>query len=178
MKKWQTLSRETVFTNPWYSFRHDRYVLPDGTPGDYHYIHTHGAVMIVPVHENGTLALVKQYRYLLGRESIEFPAGGVPAGESPEDHARQELAEESGLSAAEWKRLGSFASWNGATNEECTVFEARGFTPVDAEQDASEEIERLTVSPAAFEEWIRSGRIDDGMTLAAFLIWRSATGRR
>lgn len=173
MKKWQTLSRETVFTNPWYSFRHDRYVLPNGTPGDYHYIHTDGAVMVVPVHEDGSLALVKQYRYLIGRESIEFPAGGVPQGVAPEEQAIAELAEESGVRAANWKRLGSFASWNGATNEECTVYEARDFTPVDSKQDVTEEIERLSATPDTFQQWIRSGRIDDGMTLASFLIWQS-----
>jgi ADP-ribose pyrophosphatase len=133
--------------------------------------------MIVPVHDDGTLALVKQYRYLLGRDSIEFPAGGVPEGKSPEEHARQELAEESGLRAVAWKRLGTFASWNGATNEECVVFEARGFTPVESEQDATEEIDRLAVTPATFQEWIQSGEIDDGMTLASFLIWQSQAGR-
>ncbi len=173
MKKWETLSRETLFETPYYSFDHHRYRMPSGKDGDYYFLNTPGAVMIIPIDKDGRPVLVRQYRYLLGEDSIEFPAGGVPSGADPLDQAKKELAEETGYSAEEWEYLGRFASWNGATNEICRVYLARELHPVNGEQDESEEIETLSLTWSELNSRIAGNEIFDGMTLASFALARN-----
>ena len=77
-EKWQQISRETLFDNPYYRISHDRYRRPDGEIGDYYYVDIPGSTMVVPALADGRLVLVRQYRYLMARPSLEFPAGGLP----------------------------------------------------------------------------------------------------
>ncbi|RPJ45523.1 MAG: NUDIX hydrolase, partial [Candidatus Latescibacterota bacterium] len=121
MRPWVRLSNEVLFRSPWVSFEHDRFRLPDGAEGDYYYVRSPGAVMVVPFDDEGRVLLVRQYRYLLGEDSLEFPAGGLKAGSDPEAQARAELREEAGFDARSWTAAGRFASWNGVSNEVCRV---------------------------------------------------------
>jgi 8-oxo-dGTP pyrophosphatase MutT (NUDIX family) len=174
MKKWTTLSREVVFRTPWYTFDHDRFRLPDGGEGDYWAVRTGGAVMIVPVDDEGRIVLVRQYRYLLGEDSVELPAGGLPEGTAPLEQAKRELAEEARCGASRWEEIGRFASWNGVTNEICRLFLATGLAPADAAPDRTEEFELLRPTWPEVRRMIEANEIFDGMTLAAFAL----AGRR
>ena len=94
-------------------FRVDRFHLldPDGEPFDRFVIRHPGAVTVVPVHEDGTVSLVRQYRAAVDAMVLEIPAGTRDKGdESPEATARRELAEEAGLEAAHWELL--IGTWN------------------------------------------------------------------
>jgi ADP-ribose pyrophosphatase len=178
-KKWTRLSKETVLTTRWYTLSHDRYVLPDGQVGDYHYIDIPGAAMVVPLSEGGELVLVRQHRYLMGRDSVELPSGGMKVGSDPLATARAELREEAGYDAARWQPVGEFAPYNGASNELCHLFVAEDLTKVEAEPDATEEMEVLSLPLDGVLQAVRAGEIWDGMTLAAlclYQLWR-AEGR-
>lgn len=74
LKTWKTLTRETLLENPWWKYNKDLFEIEDGTQGEYHYVDSPGSVMVVPVLDDGRLLMVRQYRYLNGRESVEFPA--------------------------------------------------------------------------------------------------------
>jgi ADP-ribose pyrophosphatase len=172
-KKWTRLSKETVLTTRWYTLSHDRYVLPGGEVGDYHYIDIPGAAMVIPLLRSGEVVLVRQYRYLMGRQSVELPAGGIKIGsDDPLATARAELREEAGYEAARWRRIGEFAPYNGASNELCHLFVAEDLTQVAAEPDATEEMEVITLPFDRVLAGIRSGEIWDGMTLAALCIYQ------
>ena len=170
LARWKTRSTSVVFRNPWWTYQKDETELPDGTHGEYHSVHTHGASLVIPVRTDGRLLLVNQYRYLCDRESLEFPCGGVKEGHSYDETAVQELAEEAGCQARDWRIAGEFNPYNGVTNEICRVYIARQLTPVHATPDSTEEFERLTLTPEEFEARVISGVVWDGMSIAAWMI--------
>ena len=173
LRPWKKLSETRVGDNPFWEYRRDEFELPTGKRGHYYYVHTHGAVMIVPVAEDGRIHLVKQYRYLIGDESLELPCGGVRAGASFESTARGELAEEAGLQADDWTEIGSFVPFNGICDETCRVYLARGLRPAQAQPDETEEFEQVLLSPGEIDGLIAEGGLCDGMTLAAWAMVRS-----
>ncbi len=170
LRRWKKLSSNTVQRNPWWTYKVDTYRIPDGVSGEYHYVHTEGSSMVIPVREDGTLILVNQYRYLCDRESIEFPCGGVKPGKSYEEMAMVELEEETGHRADVLVKVGEFNPYNGVTNEFCAVFVGRKLSRTAPKPEATEEFEILEYTPADVAALIRSGKIWDGMTLAAWAL--------
>jgi len=172
LKRLKQLSSELVNENGYWEYRKDRYTYPNGDEGEYFYVHTPGSVMVIPVTVEGKLVLVRQFRYLNQREGLEFVGGGVRGGLTPEEAASSELKEEAGLVATSLELLGEFNPMNGVTDELCNVFVAKGLVAVDAVPDASEEFELLELGRDEFCDLIRHGEIWDGMTLAAFSLFR------
>lgn len=168
------ITTETVSENPYWRYCRDTYMLPNGKTGDYHYVHTPGSVFIIPRFKNGTFLLVKQYRYLNRRISLEFPGGGIKIAIGAEASAHNELAEEAGLKANSIHMLGSFNPCNGITDELCTVFLAEDFSKISVVHDESEEFEYLSVSEEEFGKLIADGQIWDGMTLAAWSLYKNS----
>lgn len=176
--KWSRISRETLLENPYYRIVHDRYVQPDGEVGDYQYIDIQGSAMVIPVLESGEMILVRQFRYLMQRECLEFPAGGIREGSAPIDTAKEELMEEAGFAARRWEEIGQFAPYSGASNEMCHVFLARDLEFVAPAPEGTEEMDVLQLPEARIEEKVVLGEIWDGMSIAAyhlFRVWRNTT---
>lgn len=172
LKRWTTLSRRFVHENPWWRYRLDEFILPNGTKSEYHCVQTNGSSMVVPVDAEGKILLVNQYRYLLDRESLELPCGGVKDGSSYDGTARQELAEETGYAADSLVNAGEFNPFNGVTDEMCRVYIATGLRFVGAKPEETEEFELFRLSPGELDERIASGEIWDGMTMAAWAMAR------
>ncbi len=170
LSKWRKLSQKELFKNPWWVYRQDTFMLPNGEVSEYFYVHTNGSSIIIPVLDDGTIAMVRQYRYLCDEESLEFPCGGVKAGSDYIATAKAELEEEAGYKASELIHAGQFNPFNGITNEICRVYVARGLTHIGAEPEVTEEFEHVFLKPAEIDERIRSGDIWDGMTIAAWFI--------
>jgi ADP-ribose pyrophosphatase len=171
---WKKIRQIYEIKNPWWTYRKEEVELPSGKKGEYHFVHVNGSSMVVPVLDDGRLVLVNQYRYLANRESIEFPCGSVKDGSTHEETAKHELAEETGYAAKELKKAAEFNPYNGVTDEMCSVFIARGLTPVDAHPDETEEFEKLLLTTEQIEAKIKSGNIWDGMTLAAWALLTSS----
>jgi ADP-ribose pyrophosphatase len=168
LKHWKRLSSKIVLKNPWWTYTLDEFQIPGGTTGEYNYVHTNGASMIVPVMDDGRIILVNQYRYLCDKESIELPCGGVKEGKSYHEMAKIELEEETGFRASAIAPVAEFNPYNGVTDEICKVFLATGLIPTNAVPDATEEFELMFKTPAEIDELIRSNVIWDGMTIAAW----------
>lgn len=170
LQPWKKLRQAVELKNPWWTYRKDDLLLPTGKMGEYHFVHTNGSSMIVPLLEDGRLILVNQYRYLAQMESLEFPCGSVKNGSTYDDTARLELAEETGFQAHNLKRIARFNPYNGVTDEMCHIYLATNLFPADARPDETEEFERVHLSIAEFEARVTSGTIWDGMTLAAWAL--------
>jgi len=176
LKKWKKLSESVVSRNPWWTYKRDTFELPSGKPGEYHYVHTNGSSMVIPILGDGTVILVNQYRYLVGKESLEFPCGSVKEGSSHIETARHELAEETGYAAKRLTRIGEFNPYNGVTSEMCQVYVARDLRFVGGTPDETEEFEIVRATPAEIEAKIGAGDIWDGMTIAAWAIAKMSGG--
>ena len=173
LSKWRKLSQKELFKNPWWIYRQDTFMLPNGEVSDYFYVHTNGSSIIIPVLDDGRIVMVKQYRYLCDEESLELPCGGVKAGSDYLQTAIAELEEEAGYKASELLLAGQFNPFNGVTNEMCRVYVGRGLQHVGSNPDVTEEFEHLQLKPEEIDERIRSGEIWDGMTIAAWFIGRT-----
>lgn len=174
LKRWKKVRQVFEIKNPWWVYRKEIFALPSGTEGEYHLVHTNGASMVIPVREDGKILLVNQYRYLLDRESLEFPCGGVKDGSSYLGTAVEELAQETGFSSGDLECVGEFDPYNGVTDEICKVYVARDLRSVEAHLDETEEFEQVVLSREELESTISAGGIWDGMTLAAWTIARHA----
>lgn len=170
-RTWERLAKETVFSCPYYRLSHDRYERPDGEIGDYFYVDIPGSTMVIPRLDDGRFVLTRQYRYLMGRHSVEFPAGGLPLGIESLDNAKKELREEAGYSAAHWEKLGEFAPYNGVSNELCRAYLATGLTAVGADPEPTEEISNVVMSGPEIEALIESGELWDGMTVNTWFLY-------
>lgn len=177
LKPWKTLTSTVAATNPWWTYKRDTFRTAGGYEGEYHYVHTEGASMIVPVTGDGKIILVNQYRYLRNRESIEFPCGGVKAGKSYDETALLELEEETGYQSGDIRRVGEFNPYNGVTDEICAVFVARDLRRTIAKPDATEEFEIVMCSAGELDAMIRSAKVWDGMTLAGWMLVRDQLRR-
>lgn len=173
LKKLETLASKLLFKNPYWEYKLDTYTLPDGSAGEYHYVHSPGAAMVIPLHDDGTITLVKQFRYLWKKASIEFPCGGVKNDDFAAT-ARDELAEEARLSAGKIKEVAEFNPYNGASDEVCKVYLATKLTATSRARDASEEFEILRMSLNEFEMMVERGGVWDGMTLAGWMLSRKS----
>ena len=172
LQRWKKLRQVFELKNPWWTYRKDEVLLPSGKQGEYHFVHTNGASMVIPILDDGKMILVNQYRYLVGKESLEFPCGSVKDDSTYEETARVELVEETGFSAGEIECVGEFSPYNGVTDEICKIFLARRLSPVATHHDETEEFEQVRLSVVEVESKIRSGEIWDGMTLAAWSLVR------
>jgi ADP-ribose pyrophosphatase len=129
-----------------------------------------GAVVFAAMDENQHVYLVKQYRHAIGKELLEFPAGGLEVGEDPHETAERELAEELGFAAQEWTYLGSFYSSPGFANELLHAYVARGLSERRATPDEDEHLEVVGFPLAELLE--QPERLHDGKSLALLSLLR------
>lgn len=169
---WQTLGSRTVYENPWIQVREDNVVRPDGQPGLYGVVSPKNlAIGVVPLHDDGTVTLVGQFRYTMNEYSWEIPEGGCPLGEAPEAAARRELLEETGLRAEKLLPLGGELHLsNSFSDERGYLFLATGLTQGEAAPEGTEQIltRRLPLSAAA--ELARRGEINDALSVLGLLL--------
>ncbi|HSR88906.1 MAG TPA: NUDIX hydrolase [Candidatus Udaeobacter sp.] len=167
------ISSQVVHKNPWWEYKCDKIVRLDGTEGEYCYTETLGNVIIVPVLPDGRLVLVRQYRYLADKNSVEFPGGGIAKNESAEDAAQRELLEETGYSADTLTNIGIFEPSVGVIKDLSHVFITNDlFLAQEAKSDKFEKTEVIVRRVDEFENMIKHGEIWDGQVLAAWALVR------
>ena len=151
------------------------FVAPDGTEFDRDIVHHPGAVSAVPLHDDGTVTLGRQYRAPLHRLMLEIPAGKRDVdGEPPDVTAHRELAEEVGLKAERLELLCRFNNSPGFSDEEVFIFLATGFTEVPTAPDGVEE-QSMTIERVSLDDvpaLIASGELQDAKTIIGLLLAR------
>ena len=133
-----------------------------------------GGAAVLPLHDDGTVTLIRQLRPAVGEKTIEIPAGRLSTGEAPADCARRELLEETGLRVAQLEPLGFIYPSPGVFDEKIHLFLAKGLSQGESDQEQFEDIDPIRVSLAEALEMARDGRIVDGKTIAALM---RASGR-
>ena len=151
-----------------HAFR-DTVSLPDGKLTTREYVVHPGAVMVIPMLDNGRVIMERQFRYPVGQVMIEFPAGKLDPGEDVLSCAQRELLEETGYSAAQWARAGLLHPVISYSTEFIEVWFARGLQLHTRQLDEGEFLEVFTASPAEVLAWCREGRITDSKTLIGAL---------
>ena len=164
------LSSETVFKGRLMHVKLDRVRLPDGGESTREYIVHPGAVVVIPVFENGDLLLERQHRYPLHRDFIELPAGKIDAGEADLTCAKRELEEETGYTASEWREVTTIYPCIGYSDERLAFYLARGLEAGNHGRDPDEFLEILRVPFGEAMDWLRSGKICETKTVIG-LFW-------
>ena len=156
---------EQVYQGHFLDVRRDHIRLPNGESAHREYIVHPGAVMVVPILDDGRLVVERQFRYPLGRVVLEFPAGKLDAGESPLDCAVRELAEETGYRAREWARAGILHNAIAYSTEGIEVWFARGLVAGERSLDAGEFLDVTHATVAELVDLARRGELTDAKTL-------------
>ena len=168
---WITHSIRPVYENPWIRVTESEVTNPGGGPGIYGVVHfKNRAIGVVPIDAEGHTWLVGQYRYTLESYEWEIPEGGCPAGESPLDAAKRELAEETGLIAGHYRLLfDNLALSNSVTDERATIYLATDLTRAEASPEETEDlaIRRLPLPEAI--AMVHRGEITDSISVIALL---------
>ena len=172
-----TLASREIYRNPWMRVREDEILRSNGKKGTYGVVEKDDAAIILPI-EGDRIWLVEQYRYPIQERAIELPQGGWEMEvDNPEELARGELREETGLHAEQMTLIGQLWIAYGFTRQRQYVFLATGLTQMEKEPDEEEhDISVRSVPIAEFEQMMLDGVVRDGCTLAAwglYLMWKA-----
>jgi len=164
------VASERVFDGNLLHINCDTVRLPDGGQATREYVVHPGAVMVIPVLDDGRLLMERQYRYPLQQIFVEFPAGKLDAGEDPLACGKRELLEETGYSATEWEYLGVFHPLISYSTEVIHFYLAKGLTAGKTRLDDEEFLEVITMSLNELKAGVLENRITDSKTIAG-LFW-------
>lgn len=164
------VSSQNVFDGELLHVYQDQVCMPDGKIKVREYIAHPGAVVIIPLLDNGEIVMERQHRYPLHRDFFELPAGKIDSGEDPLRCAERELLEETGYQAESWRYLATLHPCIGYSDEKLIYYLAKGLVFQGADLDEGEHLEVFTLTLPTALEWIREGRITDNKTVSG-LFW-------
>ncbi|BBY20797.1 NUDIX domain-containing protein [Mycobacterium stomatepiae] len=174
----ETAASETVYTGKIFALRRDEVRMPGGNTAAREVVEHYGAVAIVPMNDDRSIAMVYQYRHISGRRLWELPAGLLDAaGEAPHLTAARELEEEVGLKADTWHVLVDIDTAPGYSDESVRVYLATGLTEIGRPEAHDEEAD-LTMRWVPIEEAIRlvfSGEIINSIAVSGILAAHAVT---
>jgi ADP-ribose pyrophosphatase len=175
-----TLGSREIYRNQWLRLREDKILRSNGKEGIYSVIEKDDCAIILPLHD-GRVWLVEQFRYTIQERAMELPQGGWETEiDNPEELARGELKEETGLHAAEMVYLGFLWIAYGFSRQKQHVFLATGLTLREPDPDDEEHDMIIHTRPVAeFEQMMLDGRIRDASTVGAwglYLLWEKRHG--
>ncbi len=177
-KQPQVLSAKTVFAGPVFRVSTDRVKEPEGVVVRRDVVRHGGSVVILAVDGESSdprVLLERQYRHAAGKYLWELPAGSLDPGEQPLIGAKRELLEETGYRAKRWSRALFFYPSPGFLDETMTIYLAQGLTAGEARPEADEFITWKLMPLSLAVKMVRSGKIQDGKTIAGVL-WLASLG--
>ncbi len=169
---WTPGVERLAFESGWITVSEQTAIAPTGRPSPYGLVRFKNlAVAILPIHDDGTVTLVGQHRFPAMDYSWELPEGGAPLNEDPLEGAKRELAEETGLAAAEWREILRTQLSNSVTDERMIGYLALGLTETGSVHTA-DETEAISLVRVPFREALDAavaGHLPDMLTVAMLL---------
>ena len=165
----KTLSSETLFEGRVITLTKDTALLENGKTATREVVHHHGGACILPYFADGTICMVRQFRYAMQQQLWELPAGKLEKGEDPFAAAKRELEEECGLTADNYISLGEFYPTVGYDTEVIYTWVATGLHETKMHLDADEFLTPDRVPLEKAYQMVMSGEIKDGKTIAGIL---------
>lgn len=175
MKKWRCEKSERIMETPNFKVQQDDVILPNGEKKEWVYWDSRDSALVIGITPEKKLVMIKQYRYLVGHDVIEFASGGLHENEDPEVGARREFEEETGYRCGDLMKLGSFYETYGQLNRRIHIYYSKDVTKHHQNQDFGERgYKNIKVQLFSLEEVVKmaiSGKIDAmGSTLAIMLL--------
>lgn len=167
--KEEMVSQETVYEGVIVNVRRDKARLMDGRITNREVVEHPGGVAVFAMDDQGRVALVRQYRYPMGEETLELPAGKLEPGEDPRDSGLRELAEETGLVPGTFEDMGCIYSSPGILAERIYLYFAKDLTQGPTHPDDGEFVETVWLPYQDLVDKARRGEIKDGKTLVGIL---------
>jgi ADP-ribose pyrophosphatase len=133
-------------------------------------VHHTGSAVIIPVFDDGTIALVRQYRHPTGRFLLEAPAGTLRPGEAPEAGAKRELEEELGVVSTRLEKLSEFFVSPGFCEEKMWVYLATELTATQQQLDDDEVLEVVRIPFSQALGMITTGELEDAKTIIGVML--------
>ena len=165
----KTISSQSIFKGVIVDLRVDQIQLPNGDGSIREVVSHPGGVCVVPYHDDGTVTVVKQFRYPFGQVVTELPAGKLEYGEDHRLCALRELSEEVGAEAADLTYLGAMYTSPGFSSEVLHMYLARELKEGASHPDEDEFLEGERMPFSQLVEQVMSGEITDGKTIATVL---------
>ncbi len=165
----KTLASRVAFQGRLLRLEVDEVALPDGQEAVREVIRHPGGVCVLPLHNDGTVSVVRQFRYPYKEVLTELPAGKLEPGEDPDAAVRRELSEETGLEAAEWHSMGVFYPTPGYCDEVLRLYFARQLSAGSAHPDDGEFLAPDRIPLDTLVDMAMAGQLPDGKTMALIL---------
>ena len=159
------LDGEVVFDGGFLKVTRDRVKLPDGAATFREFIRHPGAVVILPLFDDNSVLLERQFRYPLDKVFIEYPAGKIDAGEDHLACAKRELQEETGYTAGNWQFVCTIHNAIAYSDEHLELYLARGLTAGPAKLDEGEFLETFRATVPELLAMVQTGQITDVKTV-------------
>jgi 8-oxo-dGTP pyrophosphatase MutT (NUDIX family) len=156
---WTIQETSQKYENSFINVREDQVLQPDGEPGMYATVKMKPAVALLPIDSDRIVYLTRQFRYALGKESIEVVCGALEEGEPPLDAAQREVQEELGIKAEAWISLGVFDLDTSIVHCPVHLFLAKQLTFTQSNQEGTETIETLPMPLDAAVQMVMDSQI-------------------
>ena len=162
---------EEIFKGHIFEVRKVGLKMPDGQVVQRDLIRFPGAAVILPVLDDGSIVLIKNYRFAVDEDLYELPAGILEDSEDPAIGAARELTEETGYTAGQLVKLGKFYSSPGSTDEILHAYLATELTDGDQDLEIYEQITVEVVSDAQARQMVLDGRIHDAKSISTLSLY-------
>jgi ADP-ribose pyrophosphatase len=162
-------SSTQIYTNKWIEVREDKVIRPDGNAGTFGVVRMAEGSTVLPIDSSGEVTLVREYKYGVGRYTLEAVSGGIDPGETPLRAAQRELAEELGLDARDWTHLGVIDPFTSVVRSPNHMFLATSLTAGTARNDPGEVIVPVRMPFEAALTMVMAGDITHGASCVLIL---------
>ena len=150
--------------------------MPDGEVVQRDFVHYGGAAVVLPIMDDGSVVMIRNYRFAVAENLLELPAGMMDGDEEPRATAARELAEETGFTAGRLEPLGEFYTGPGTTDERMFAFLATELTKGRQSLEPHEQIRVEVHAADEVRRMVADGTIHDGKSIAALALYWLRTG--